>query len=628
MFVDVALDIGTFVYRVPKVIESKIEIGSLVQVPLKKRKINGWVVEKREVCNFADIKEILGIGSPNLFISQPLIELGKWMASYYHASLGFILNLMVPNVGARLAPVQREREIRGQKSEETSFLYKSKSKSRLPLIISEPLSQKRFKSVLLYGTNRRGIYLQTIDAVLSYGRGAIFLVPEIKLTNEIFSIFKKRFGPLVALLHSGLKKDERWAEWLRVKQGEALVVVGTMSAVFAPVHNLGIIIIDEEQDTSYKNEKQPRFSTPVVGKKRAELESCLYICGSATPSIETFYDTETKKSTLVRLVSPVSYKEQANIFVVDMRKEADPVFSDLLKAKLKHYIANHQKILLFLNRRGFSSFILCEDCGYIPKCPNCGISLTYHRSELALKCHYCGYYERAIGYCSQCSGTNLSYKGVGTARVEEVFNKLFPGTNIFRLDLDSVSSKYTTHIFNSFIKGEITVLLGTQLVAKPIDFPQVGLVGIISADIGLNLPDFRTTERTFSLLMRLAKKGKETVIQTYNPGHRVLKYLNSYDNFYKSEILLRKEHNYPPFSHLIRILIETTTEAQAKSRMDKIGAHLHKLGVNFLGPCPCPFEYKKGKFRTHLLLKVQTPTTLNIALPSGSIVEVDPINFL
>ncbi|MBI4722175.1 MAG: primosomal protein N' [Candidatus Stahlbacteria bacterium] len=650
MYINVALEGGTFTYKVPEALVAHIELGTRVCVPLRNRKTDGWVVETKIQChentpaplasgfttcfgiynkplNYTKIRDIISLAYPFPLISHSLIELGKWVSAYYHSSLGTALDLMVPKI-VNSSRVQEFKcsSVQGFKCSSVKF--------KLPLAISDSLRQRRYKSVLLYGMNRRGIYLQTISEALNYGLGVIFLVPEIKLTPEIMALFQNRFGTRVALLHSGLKKEERWSEWMRIKEGAADIVIGTMSAVFAPVNNLGVLIVDEEQDTSYKSEKQPRYSTPVVAKKRAEIEQCLYIAGSLTPSIEAFYATERgltskKRSTLIRLSES---KQENKLFVVDMRKETEAIFSTLLKRKLKEHIANHSKILLFLNRRGFSSFIICDDCGYIPKCPNCGISLTYYRQQLVLKCHYCNYTERAIGYCPQCKGTNLSYKGIGTARVEKIFKTMFPNVNICRLDLEEVASKYITHIFNSFKSGETQVLLGTQLIAKPVDFPEVGLVGIISADTGLNLPDFRASERVFSLLMRLVKKGAEVVMQTYNPDHSVIKHLKSSDylGFYKFEQSARMELNYPPYSHLVKLLIEHKDEKQATERANRIAIQLEQRGINFLGPSPCSVAWKRGKFRMHLLLKVSDPQQLAAAelLSAGAIIDVDPIGLL
>ena len=662
MFVGIALEMGTFIYEVPRNLKKKVVIGSLVKVPLQNREADGWIVE---IINelpphmkSAHIKEVLGISYPNPLISDELIELGKRMASYYQSSLGVALNLMVPGIGkVRGAEEERSRE-REQKS-------RLSDKRKLPSVISHSLQEREFKSILLYGGMRRDIYLQAIEGTLMQGKDVILLVPEIELTAPIFSLLQKEFGELVALFHSRLKKDERWIEWLRIKEGIVRIVVGTQSAVFAPVQRLGLIIIDEEQEESYKSMQSPRYSAGVVGEMRAKINKCVYIAGSGTPSIEAFHRTETGKSTLVRLVgasrgTSQQGKMEKKVWVVDMRREFDPIFSELLKRKLKTYIEKGERVILFLNKKGWASFIVCGDCGYLPKCPNCSIPLTYHREEISassgLKCHYCGYREKAPGYCPQCKGSNLLRKGIGTVRVERAFSRLFPNARMFRLDLDTVSRKYVSHIFKSFAEGKIQVLLGTQLVAKSLEFPDVptnprlnrcpdsqystpvlmstpiGLVGIISADTGLNLPDFRGPERTFSLLTRLVNKGKEAIVQTYNPEHRVLQslLLHNYFGFYRSEKSARKECQYPPYSHLVRILVEGKNKDVVSRHISSLQTKLKEKNLNFLGPSACPIERKKGKFRFHFLLKVKDPYELSLSsiVSKDVIIDVDPVELI
>ncbi|MDI6840846.1 MAG: primosomal protein N' [bacterium] len=617
MFVDVALPSGTFVYRVPNKLKQKLELGSLVKVALRSRELEGWIVGANKSTKLKTVREILGISYPEPLITAPLLGLGKWMAKYYQASLGSVLNIIVPSRGKLISLPQQETKI-----------FKPIGIKILPSVIRNSLKEKQFKSVLLYGHERNDIYFGAIEEALSRGLGVIFLIPEIILIPYIFSLLQKRVGDLIAVLHSRLKKEERWIEWLRIKRGMARVVIGTRSAIFAPVHNIGLIIIDEEQDTSYKSEETPKYSARDVAIMRAKIESTLCILGSATPSVETFYNTKAKKITLLHLTSP---KRPFKIWLADMRKETDPIFSELLKRKIKEYTNRGEKVILFLNRRGFYSFIFCEDCGYIPKCPNCGVSLTYHKINLSLRCHYCGHSEKALGYCAQCKGINLSHRGIGTARVERAFKSLFTGISIFRLDLDTVPSKYISHTFKSFANGEIQVLLGTQLVVKPLNFPKVGLIGVISTDTGLNLPDFRATERTFSLLVRLVEKGKEVVLQTYNPEHRVLKYIltHNYFGFYESEELIRKKLVYPPYSHLIRILIKDLEE-RAKKSASELANRFKEEGLNFLGPAPCLLERDGSKIRLHFLLKVKNPQDLSLSqiIPRNTIIDVDPLELI
>jgi primosomal protein N' (replication factor Y) len=618
MFIDVALNIGTYSYSVPGRLESRVQIGSRVRVPVRKSESEGWVTEILDTCSAATAKEIHDVCWDAPLIGSELMQLGSLMACYYQSSLGSVLDVMVPKIGKTAIP---EPEIHSS--------LEPPGKTRLPLAISDSLSQKRFKKVLLFGVNRKRMYFEAVDSALRHDMGAVFLVPEIRLIPEVLSLFQKRFGGRVAVLHSGLRRDQRWAEWLRVKEGIASIVIGTMSAAFAPVRNLGVIVVDEEQDRSYKSSKHPRYSAPVISAMRARIESCLCISGSSSPSTESFHDTENGKSTLVRLVDS---KGNTGVSVVDMRKETDPVFSSLLRKKLKKSLDKGGKVLLFLNRRGSSYLILCEDCGYIPKCHDCGISLVYHGPTLELRCRYCGYTERAVGYCPDCKGTNLSYKGVGTAKAEKAFREMFPDIEIFRLDLDTVDSKRSSHVFNAFLKGDIQVLLGTQIVAKSVEFPQVDLVGVISSDVGLNLPDFRSSEHAFSLLTKLGEKGNEMVVQTYNPGHPVFRFLRKHDyiGFYHHEKLAREEHDYPPFSHLVRIVVENRDQAQAEAKSAKISSQLRKAGYNFLGPSPCPIPHKRGKFRMHFLLKTKNPRQMKLAkiMPIGTVVDVDPVDLL
>ncbi|MCK4352529.1 primosomal protein N' [candidate division WOR-3 bacterium] len=624
MFVDVALASGTFVYEVPTrqlTGEQKIAPGLLVNVPLKTRKLEGWIVGVKKTSSLKNIKQILSIPYPEPLITPQLLELSNLMAGYYQSSLGSVLNAMVPprgTIGSKKWEVKNEK-----------WGERNKSVFTLPSIISKSLRKNKFESVLLYGSQRNAIYLKAIKEALSYGRGVIFLVPEILLTSSMFALIQKEFGNLTALLHSKLRKEDRWIEWLRIKQGIAKIVVGTKSAIFAPVYNLGLIIIDNEQDTSYKSLETPKYSARTVALMRAKLESSLCILGTSIPSIETLYNAEIKEISLLRLTHA---KKLPKIWLVDMRRETDPIFSELLKRKLTEHLKLGEKIILFLNRRGFCSFILCEDCGYIPRCPNCGISLTYYKETFILKCHYCGYTEKAPGYCEQCKGTNLLRRGIGISRVEKAFKALFPNVNILRLDLDSVSKRYVIHAFESFKKGTTQVLLGTQLVAKHISFPEVGLVGIISADTGLNRPDFRTSEYTFALLTQLIEKGEEVVLQTYNPKHSVLTHIinHNYSDFCESEKLIRKELNYPPYSHLIRILVEGFKKEKVKKEAMKIADKLREQNINFLGPVSCLLEKKKGKSRMHLLLKVKNPLCLkriNIIF-KNAIVDVDTIDLL
>ncbi|MFA5032355.1 MAG: primosomal protein N' [bacterium] len=622
--VDVALPAGVFTYEVPEQLRSVIKIGMLVEIPFNNKKTCGWVVgikEKKELSHIKNIKELLRLCSPESLISVELMELAKWMCTYYQSNVGAVLNLMVP-------PFTESMPIFSSETKPKLNL----SKEKAPFIINEALEAKKFKVVLLQGLNREAIYIKTINEALSYNRDVIFLVPGIDLTAKVGVSLEEQFGKTVAFLHSGLKKKERWLEWSRIKKGDAKIVVGTMSAVFAPVNKLGVIILDEENNLrSYKSDKHPHYSAQTVSVMRAKIESCLYVAGSTMPSVEAFYNTEQKKSALFKLTS---INRTPRVSIVDMREEADRLLSQKLKAGLKRYVDNKERILLFLNRKGFSSFVMCEDCGYIPECPKCSIPLTYYKADADstrshfLKCHYCGYAMEAIGYCPKCKGIHLTRKGIGTTQVERRLKNLFPGVNVFRLDSDNVSGGYITHIFKAFETGKIQVLIGTQLIAKPSELPDIGLFGLISADTFLNFPDFRAPERAYLMFGELIMKSKEAIIQTYNPGHRVLQHLRSsnYAGFYNEEKNIRKELNYPPYSHLIKITVEGQKDDILQSKAELIANKLTELNLNFIGPS---FAAETKTRKASFLIKISNPATISLTekLPTGVKIDIDPIEF-
>lgn len=633
-FAEVALPVGTFTYEVPGEFREDIKIGTLVKVPFNVRTLDGWVVGLSEKPEYQEngnnsgesepahkgIKQLLKLNSAVPLISSELMKLAGWMADYYQSTIGFVLNLIVPPIDKKIPVIE---------TQDSALLPDSLTGQKSPPVISEALKARKFKSILLQGSNRQAIYSRAINEALTYGRGVIFLVPEIDLASSTAAAMEKQFGKVVAVLHSGLKKTERWMEWLRIKSGETRIVVGTMSAVFAPVNKLGIIIVDEEYSKSYKSDKHPKYSALSVAAMRAKIESCLYMIGSSIPSIEALYNTESGKSTLLK-VNPV--RKSNRVSLVDMRDEADRIFSSQLKNVLRKHIESKGKILLFLNRRGFSSFILCEDCGYVPRCDKCGIALTYHKADTGGKnffyCHYCGYKTEAFGCCPQCKGVNLSRKGLGTAQVERKFKNLFPETSIFRLDTDTVSRNYISHIFKAFESGKFQVLLGTQLVAKPLELPELSLLGVISADTFLHFPDFRAPERAYITLGNLIEKSAQSILQTCNPEHRVLKFLSEkdYNGFYNLEKSIRRELNYPPYSHLVEITLEARSEDTLQAKAEIIKEKLKELKLNFIGPS---IEGNSKTFKLKVLIKTSNPAlfSLHKMMPAGTKVDVDPVEF-
>ena len=409
---------------------------------------------------------------------------------------------------------------------------------------------------LLYGVTGSGkteIYLQSIQRVLEDGREGIVLVPEISLTPQMVNRFKGRFGDQVAVLHSGLSVGEKYDEWRKIQRKEVKVVVGARSAVFAPFENLGIIIIDEEHETSYKQEDNPRYHARDVAIERAKKHQCPVVLGSATPSLESFARAEKRVYHLLTLSKRMNDQNLPDVKIVDMREELREgnrsMFSRELFEKLQDRLMKKEQTVLFLNKRGHSSFVMCRDCGYVVQCPNCDISLTYHRYNQQMKCHYCGYESVVPTTCPECTSDHIRYFGTGTQKVEEELGKIFPEAKVIRMDVDTTSRKGSHEkLLTEFHEGQADILLGTQMIAKGFDFPNITLVGVLSADTMLHLPDFRSSEKTFQLLTQVSgRAGRhelagEVVIQTYSPEHYSIELAGQqdFDLFYQKEMMVQK----------------------------------------------------------------------------------------
>lgn len=456
--------------------------------------------------------------------------------------------------------------------------------------ILTPAQENALKSIaeskkivqLLYGVTGSGkteVYLSCIAEALKAGKTAIFLVPEISLTPQMLKQLRSRFGGDAAILHSGLSAGERFDEWSRLRAGEAKIAIGARSAVFAPIENVGVIIIDEEHDSSYQSESAPRYSTFEVALLRAEYNGAKVILGSATPSVETYMRALKGEYNLIRMPDRINKKPLPEIIITDMRREVrrgnNTIFSSALKDNLADCLENGNQAILFLNRRGYSQSVICTECGYVAKCERCDIALTYHSEEHCLKCHYCGAKYHMLSACPECGGTKLNYFGTGTQRISSELKKLFPAARILRMDNDTVSGKEGHYkILNEFARKKADILVGTQMIAKGHDFPSVTLVGILDADMSLHFSDYRSNERTFQLITQVAGRsgrGKEkgvVVLQTYDPENNIIDYAVNYDyeSFYKNEISVRKATLFPPFALIVRVMVvsekaETAIEA-------------------------------------------------------------------
>lgn len=490
------------------------------------------------------------------------------------------------------------------------------------------------KPFLIHGVTGSGkteIYLQLINKAIQQEKNAIVLVPEISLTLQMIERFKGRFGEEhIAVLHSKLSMGERYDEWIRIKRGHVKIVIGARSSLFAPMKHIGVIIIDEEHEPSYKSDHTPKYDTIETARKRAQLNNAVLVLGSATPTITTYHKTVKGEYERIVLNSRYNKVPLPHVEVVDMREELaygnKSIFSRKLYNEMKDNLKNHKQIMLFLNRRGYASFVSCRSCGFVLKCPSCGISMTYHFNSQSCVCHYCGLERKMPATCPDCNSKYIKYFGVGTEKVEEIVKETFPDVSCERLDLDTSSKKGSTQkILSKFKEGKTDVLVGTQIIAKGLDFPNVGLVGIVAADISLNIADYRSSERTFQLITQAAGRagrGKEigkVIIQTYKPEHYAITTATTHDykGFYQNEITMRKQLEYPPFVDIIQIIISGENEKKVSHLSEKIVAkYLKKMGEAHrhyvLGPRPAPRQKINDRYRFQILIKCKPVDRIQI----------------
>lgn len=488
--------------------------------------------------------------------------------------------------------------------------------------IIQPVKEKRFHTVLLHGVTGSGkteVYLQSIEEALRAGREAIVLVPEISLTPQMVNRFKGRFGSQVAVLHSGLSSGERFDEWRKIRWGKVKVAIGARSAIFAPFQNIGLIIIDEEHESSYKQEENPKYHARDIALWRAKKHGATLVLGSATPALESYYQAKTGTYEWIQLKHRVHARPFPTVEVVDMRAELRKgnrsLFSLRLKEELLSCIERNEQAVLFLNRRGYSTFIMCRECGEALMCPRCDISLTYHQTNRTVRCHYCGYAEIVPTTCPHCQSRYIRHFGTGTQRVEEELTRQFPGIRVIRMDVDTTSRKGAhEQLLTRFSERKADVLLGTQMIAKGLDFPHVTLVGVIAADSMLHLPDFRASERTFQLLTQVSgragrhEKPGKVIIQTYSMDHYSIQCaaLHQTDEFYRKESILRKKHLYPPYCGLFHILLSHPDRLLLLKAGDKLAFFIKQnmpKKAQLLGPVPAPIPKIKDRYRIQVLIK-------------------------
>ena len=491
--------------------------------------------------------------------------------------------------------------------------------------VSDSIDNNKYEQFLLYGVTGSGkteVYLQLIDKVIKKDKSAILLVPEISLTPQMLERFISRFGKeTIAVLHSKLSIGERHDEWERIKDEKAKIIIGARSAIFAPVKKLGIIIIDEEHDSSYKSEASPKYNAKEVAKKIAKEEKIPLLLGSATPDLITFYNAkETKKITILELTKRANNSNLPKVEIVDLKQELANGNRSMLSRDLYEAIEKNLndklQTILFLNRRGYSTFIMCRNCGYTVKCKNCNISMTYHSYENKLKCHYCGYEEKLVKTCPECGSDKIRYFGTGTQKLEQEIHKQFPNAKTIRMDVDTVTKKNShEEILNKFKNEDIDILIGTQMVVKGHHFPKVTLVGVIAADSSLNIDDYRATERTFQILTQVAgRAGRENlpgkvIIQSYNPENFSIKNAQkqNYEEFYETEIALRKQLKYPPFCDIIIIGFNSISEKEiikvSNFAYEYLNKNLKTEEFKIFKPMPSPIDKIQNKYRWRIIIK-------------------------
>jgi primosomal protein N' (replication factor Y) len=531
--------------------------------------------------------------------------------------------------------------------------------------LDHALTLGEFKTYLLHGVTGSGkteLYIRTIQKALELKKTAIMMVPEISLTPQTVARFHARFGKKVAILHSGLSQKERYLEWNKIREARVSIVVGARSAIFAPFKNLGVIVIDEEHDSSYKQDSSPRYHARDTAIVRARTENAVVILGSATPALESLANTESGKYHYLSLDKRVEDRLLPVVEIVDMQKEKDEnrnftILSGRLKTAIRHRLDRKEQVFLFLNRRGTSNYIFCKECGFVFDCHHCSVTLTFHGKDNLIRCHYCNYTARVPKSCADCKGDVIHFSGYGTQRLEDEVHRLFPEARTIRLDRDTTRGRSAFEsMHQSMSAGEIDILIGTQMITKGHDFPNVTLVGVVHADISLNIPDFRSAERSFQLFTQVAgRAGRgrvpgQVIIQTHEPAHFVFGFVreHNFKRFYEKEMVNRKKLNYPPFTRLAALGIECEIESIGEKATQELAVSMKKIvdrtgGIEMVGPSPAALYQIKKKYRWHILLRAMRAGTLLTVLDQivalkefkspfkGKVkisIDVDPINIL
>lgn len=642
----------TFTYLVPEELKDEVVVGSALLVPFGRRTMTGYAVQlsSSKSADAPDhLKEVTKVIDPGSLFPADLLKVTRWMADYYLCGWGEVLRAAMPHKAMRRrSPEGSPDELppfEGIEGEEVPCYELTPQQRRVLVPLSRALHEHRYLAAVLHGVTDSGktaVYESLVAQALEQERGAIVLVPEISITPQMISIFYSRFGSKVTLFHSRLKASDRYARWRRVLAGDAMVVIGPRSAVLAPVANLGVIVVDEEHEPSYKqSEPAPRYHARDVAVFRARECDAVCVLGSATPSAESYNNALEGKYLLLEMKDRISSSPITEINLVNMSREPKPwerkgggtIFSRVLEEALEIRLERGEQSLLFLNRRGFSPALTCRNCGHAEECTNCSVAMTYHRIEGHLRCHYCGSVRKPPLSCPDCGGEHLRYQGLGTQRVETALNERFPEACVLRMDSDSTRRRGSHgRLYRAFASGDGDILLGTQMVAKGFHFPRVTLVGVISADSELHFPDFRANERTFQLLTQVAgRAGRgdqrgEVIIQTFSEENPGISFAAEGDfaGFMSEELRSRRALSYPPYGRMIRVLLRGRKETDVLEKGREIVLSLRRVApatVEVLGPAPAPLYRLNRWYRVHFFLRGRASATLRKCVEASQIME-------
>ncbi len=614
-------DVESFSYLIPEKLKDKVKIGSIVSMPFGKRTIQGVVAEIREKeqkPNKFEIKEIISI-DPNFSLPVEYIAIARWISEYYLCTLGEAISLFMPPTMKRLRKILEKEKMKARDYKELKLL--NVEQETIFQKLKSEINSPNKKPALIRGVTGSGkteIYIGLAKETLEQGKRVIVLVPEIMLTPQTIERFQEIFDDEVTLMHHGLSKSEKYYCYSEFQSGQKPILIGPRSALLVPSSEIGLIIIDEEQEDSYKQEQSPRYHAVTLAEKIAEKVGALLVLGTATPRTETYYRAKTGEYQLCTLEKRHHQEKLPQAEIVDLKNEFkynnySPI-SLKLQEGIRQVLSEKRQILLFLNRRGTATFVSCRDCGFVVLCPNCSIPLIYHvkNDSNFLSCHHCDYKAPVPKRCPDCQGSKIKFFGIGVDKIVSEIHKLFPEARIAKIDSTTITKKSDYQdFFRRFKKAEIDIVIGTQMIAKGLDIPGVDLVGIVSADTGLHLPHYKAGEKSFQLLTQVSgRSGRKdnqgkTIIQTYWNDASPIKYasLHDYDGFYNEEIASRQEFSYPPFKKLVRVISEDADKNKAEAQIQKVAKELSTASVDFIGPGSCFYERLHSKFRFHLIIK-------------------------